>query len=91
MNLREKDTKRLHKLNTGWASLMLDKKGDIFLLGSRIMQKMDAKSDALKSISYQAEMKMDLAAERETMLTMCTNSIKNASTMSICTGLTGML
>ena len=43
------------------------KKGDIFLLGSRIMQKMDAKSDALKSISYQAEMKMDLAAERETM------------------------
>ena len=67
MNLREKDTKRLHKLNTGWASLMLDKKGDIFLLGSRIMQKMDAKSDALKSISYQAEMKMDLAAEREMM------------------------
>ena len=67
MNLREKDTKRLHKLKTGWVSLMLDKKGDIFLLGSRIMQKMDAKSDALKSISYQAEMKMDLAAERETM------------------------
>ena len=67
MNLREKDTKRLHKLNTVWASLMLDKKGDICLLGSRIMQKMDAKSDALKSISYQAEMKMDLAAERETM------------------------
>ena len=29
MNLREKDTKRLHKLNSGWASLMLDKKGDI--------------------------------------------------------------
>ena len=24
MNLREKDTKRLHKLNSGWASLMLD-------------------------------------------------------------------
>ena len=46
---------------------MLDKKGDILLLGSRIMQKMDAKSDALKSISYQAEMKKDLAAERETM------------------------
>ena len=67
MNLREKDTKRLHKLNTGWASLMLDKKGDIFLLGSRMIQKMDAKSDALKSISYQAEMKMDLAAEREAM------------------------
>ena len=67
MNLREKDTKRLHKLNTGWASLMLDKKGDIFLLGSRMMQKMDAKSDALKSISYQTQKKMKLAAEREAM------------------------
>ncbi|MDD3037810.1 S41 family peptidase [Bacteroides sp.] len=67
MNLREKDTKRLHKLNSGWTSLMLDKDGNIFLLGSRNMQKMDAKSDALKSISYQAEMRMDLAAEREAM------------------------
>ena len=91
MNLREKDTKRLHKLNTGWASLMLDKKGDIFLLGSRIMQKMDAKSDALKSISYQAEMKWIWLPNVKRCLTMCTNSIKNASTMSICTGLTGML
>ena len=67
MNLREKETKRLHKLNTGWVSLSMDKDGNIFLLGSRNMQKMDAKSDALKSISYQAEMKMDLAAEREAM------------------------
>ena len=67
MNLREKNTKRLHKLNSGWASLMLDKDGSIFLLGSRNMQKMDAKSDALKSINYQAEMRMDLAAEREAM------------------------
>ncbi len=67
MNLREKDTKRLHKLNTGWASLMLDKKGDIFCWEAGLCKKMDAKSDALKSISYQAEMKMDLAAERETM------------------------
>ena len=67
MNLREKETKRLHKLNTGWVSLSLDKDGNIFLLGSRNMQKMDAKSDALKPISYQAEMKMDLAAEREAM------------------------
>lgn len=67
MNLREKDTKRLHKLNTGWASLMLDKQGNVFLLGSRSMQKMDAKSETLKTISYQAEMKMNLAAEREAM------------------------
>ena len=67
MNLREKETKRLHKLNTGWVSLSMDKDGNIFLLGSRNMQEMDAKSDALKPISYQAEMKMDLAAEREAM------------------------
>ena len=67
MNLREKETKRLHKLNTGWVSLSMDKDGNIFLLGSRNMQKMDAKSEALKPISYQAEMKMDLAAEREAM------------------------
>ena len=67
MNLCEKETKRLHKLNTGWVSLSMDKGGNIFLLGSRNMQKMDAKSDALKPISYQAEMKMDLAAEREAM------------------------
>ena len=67
MNLREKETKRLHKLNTGWVSLSMDKDGNIFLLGSRNMQKMDVKSDALKPISYQAEMKMDLAAEREAM------------------------
>ena len=67
MNIREKETKRLHKLNTGWVSLSMDKDGNIFLLGSRNMQKMDAKSDALKPISYQAEMKMDLAAEREAM------------------------
>ncbi|WP_148372426.1 S41 family peptidase [Bacteroides bouchesdurhonensis] len=67
MNLREKNTKRLHKLNSGWASLMLDKDGSIFLLGSKNMQKMDAKSDALKSINYLAEMRMDLAAEREAM------------------------
>lgn len=67
MNLREKDAKRLHKLNTGWTSLMLDKQGNVFLLGSRSMQKMDAKSEALKTISYQAEMRMNLAAEREAM------------------------
>lgn len=67
MNLREKDAKRLHKLNTGWTSLMLDKQGNVFLLGSRSMQKMDAKSETLKTISYQAEMRMNLAAEREAM------------------------
>lgn len=67
MNLREKDTKRLHKLNSGWLSLSMDKSGNIFLLGGSKLQRMDAKSDALKSINYQAEMRLDLAAEREAM------------------------
>lgn len=67
MNLREKDTKRLHKLGAGWTSLEMDKDGNIYLLGGRSMQKMDAKSDALKSINYQAQMELDLAAERDAM------------------------
>lgn len=68
MNLRKKETKLLHKLDAGWASMELDKDGKhLFLLGSKTMQKMDIGSDALKSINYQANMKMDLAAEREYM------------------------
>lgn len=68
MNLRKKETKLLHKLDAGWASMELDKDGKhLFLLGSKTMQKMDIGSDALKPINYQANMKMDLAAEREYM------------------------
>lgn len=68
MDLRKKETKLLHKLDAGWASMELDKDGKhLFLLGSRTMQKMDIGSDALKPISYYANMKMDLAAEREYM------------------------
>ena len=68
MNLRKKETKLLHKLDAGWASMELDKDGKhLFLLGSKTMQKMDIGSDALKLINYQANMKMDLAAEREYM------------------------
>lgn len=39
MNLREKDTKRLHKLNSGWASLMLDKKEISFYWEAEICRK----------------------------------------------------
>lgn len=35
INLREKDTKRLHKLNSGWSSLMLDKKRRYLLAGKQ--------------------------------------------------------
>lgn len=68
MDLRKKETKLLHKMDAGWASMELDKEGKtLFLLGSKAMQKMDVSSDALKTITYQANVKMDLAAEREYM------------------------
>ena len=45
-----------------------DKDGkNLFLLGSNTMQKMGTDSESLKPISYQAHVKMDLAAERDYM------------------------
>lgn len=68
MDLRKQETKLLHKMGSGWAHIETDKAGkNYFILGSGNMQKMDASSDALKPISYRAEMKMDPAAEREYM------------------------
>ena len=68
MNLRKKETKLLHKMDAGWADMQLDKDGkNLFLLGSRKMQKMDTSSDALTPITFQVDAKMDLAAEREYM------------------------
>ena len=69
MDLRKHDTKLLHKMNSGWAGMEADADGkNIFILGGGNLQKMDAGSGALKPISYRAEVKMDLAAEREYML-----------------------
>ena len=68
MDLRKKETKLLHKMNTGWANMEMDKEGkNLFLLGSNSMQKMDMGSEKLTPIHYQANLKMDLAAEREYM------------------------
>lgn len=68
MDLRKKETKLLHKMNTGWANMEMDKEGkNLFLLGSNSMQKMDMGSEKLTPINYQANLKMDLAAEREYM------------------------
>ena len=66
MDLRKYETKLLHKTNSDWANLSLDKEGKtLFLLGRRSMQKMEG--EKLKPITYQAEMRMDLAAERDYM------------------------
>ena len=68
MNLRKKDTQLLHKMDAGWASMEMDKEGkNIFLLGGSTMQKMDTGSEKLTPVSFRAEMKMDLADEREYM------------------------
>lgn len=67
MNLRNKETKLLHKMNTGWANIEMDKEGkNLFLLG-RNMQKMEESSGKLTPISYQVNFEMDLAAERAYM------------------------
>ncbi len=68
MDLRKKETKLLHKMDAGWAEMEMDKDGkNLFLLGGNTMQKMNTDSETLKPISYQANVKMDLAAEREYM------------------------
>lgn len=68
MDLRKKETKLLHKMNAGWASMEMDKEGkNIFVLGGNSMQKMDTGSDKLTPVSYKAEMKMNLADERSYM------------------------
>ena len=68
MNLHKKDTKLLHKMDAGWANMEMDKDGkNLFLLGGSSMQKMSTDSESLKPVSYQANVKMDLAAERDYM------------------------
>ncbi len=67
LDLRKKETKLLHK-SAGNASMQLDKDGKtLFMLGSSKLQKMDLTGTTLKTITFRAQMKMDLAAEREYM------------------------
>lgn len=68
MDLRKKETKLLHKLSSGWASLDIDKDGkSLFLLSGQKMQRMSFSGKELKPISYHAAVKMDLEAERAYM------------------------
>lgn len=68
MDLRKHDTKLIHKMSAGWGSMEMDKAGkNIFILGKSSMKKMTIGSDALKPITYTAQMKMNLADEREYM------------------------
>lgn len=68
LNLRDRSTRLVNKINSGWASMEADKSGrNIFILSGNSIQKMDASSGSMKSISFYAKFKMDLAKEREYM------------------------
>ena len=76
MDLRKKDTKLLNK-NAGSARLELSADGkQLYLLGSGSMQKMEISSGKLTPITFSAQMKMDLAAEREYMFNHVFQQVK---------------
>lgn len=66
MDLREHSTKLINKLNSRWAALEQDKDGkNIFVLGASKMGKLAVTGDKYTPISYKAQMKLNLADERE--------------------------
>lgn len=68
MDLRKKDTKIVQKLGAGPGLLVQDSKGkNIFLFTSRSVKKIDSSSDKATAVTYNAKMRIDLAAEREYM------------------------
>lgn len=67
-DLKERSTKLLTKLNSDYASFSLDKEEKtLFVFSSKRIQKMDMGSEKFTPISFAAEMKIDLEAEREAM------------------------
>ena len=68
MDLRKQETQLLHDLDAGYCSMATDaKEENLFILGSNITKKMSLGGDQLDNINYQANFKIDLAAEREYM------------------------
>lgn len=68
MDLLKHETKLLHKVNAGRASMEIDKDGkNLFLLDEKSMQKMEISGEKLKPINYQIDMRMDLTEERAYM------------------------
>ncbi|MBP5171545.1 MAG: PD40 domain-containing protein [Bacteroidales bacterium] len=67
MDLRKKEPKLLNK-GAGQARMELSADGKtLYLLGANSMQKMETASGKLTPITFTAQMKMDLAAERQYM------------------------
>ena len=68
LDVREKSTKILKKLDGGGARLVLNKKGDnIYVLSGGNLQKIETKGGKSTSIKYDNTMLLDRAAEREYM------------------------
>ncbi len=68
LDVREKSTKILKKLDGGGANLVLNKKGDnIYVLSGGNLQKIDTKGGKSTSIKYDNTMELNRAAEREYM------------------------
>ena len=68
LDVREKSTKILKKLDGGSAQLVLNKKGDnIYVLSGGNLQKIETKGGKSTSIKYDNTMLLDRAAEREYM------------------------
>lgn len=67
-DLRERSTKLLSKINSGYAAFSTDEsENTLFVLSGRNMQKMSFANDKFTPISYRAEMELDLTKEREAM------------------------
>ena len=67
LDMRKHSTKLVNKMNSGWGDIQASKDGKtLFILGST-MNKLTPAGDKLTPITYKAEVKMDLAAEREYM------------------------
>ena len=68
LDIREKSTKILKKLDGGSANLVLNKKGDnVYVLSGGNLQKIETKGGKSTNIKYDATMVLDRAAEREYM------------------------
>lgn len=65
VGLRKKETKLLNKMNADYAAFDMDNAGNIYILGANDMKKMDAKSEKIDPITYQARMRVNLTKERE--------------------------
>lgn len=68
VKLRERQTKLVKKLEGGSFGLALNKKGDqLYIFSASGIKKMPAAGGDMKSVGFDAQMRLDLAAEREYM------------------------